>query len=442
MEPAEIEVRAARLRADGARVVLGVVSDSGGVMRGKSVPAARIESFARSGMGASLTWPVFCVDNHVAMTEQIGVVGDLRLALDLSSTVVLDGGLAWGVCDVLDQDGDPSPYSWRGVLQREADALAGAGLEVAMGHELEFLLTDADGRPLGDRDGWPCYGAGVFGELSAFAVELSDELTRVGLPPEQLHAEYGLGQFEVSLPPAPPVEAADGVLLARAVIGVVGRRHGLRASFSPVPFAGVAGNGAHLHVSFVRDGQPLLHGGDGPSGLHAEALSAVAGLVDGLPAAMAVLAGSVVSDDRMQPGHWSGAWACWGEENREAAVRLIAARRGNPHGANLEVKCVDSSANPWLSAGLVLGLARRGIESGAASPAPVEGDPAAVPEAERPAQLPSTAPARIAVFESSKLVRDVLGDPLHEAILAVRRHESTAYDGADAHEPTRFAWSG
>src|SRR3712207_8310712 len=90
----DIEVHAERLREAGLRTLTGVVSDSGGVIRAKTVPARRIESFARSGMGASLTWPVFCVDNGIAMTPEVGVVGDLRLTADLERAVVLDSGRA------------------------------------------------------------------------------------------------------------------------------------------------------------------------------------------------------------------------------------------------------------------------------------------------------------------------------------------------------------
>src|SRR3712207_8559509 len=85
-----------------------------------------------------------------------------------------------------------------------------------------------------------------------------------------------------------------------------------------------------MHVSLTRDGVPLLTGGPLAEGLTAEGASAVAGIVRNLPGGIAVLAGTVVSGERMQPGHWSGASACWGVENREAAVRLLLANNGNP----------------------------------------------------------------------------------------------------------------
>jgi glutamine synthetase len=441
----DIEVLAERLRGAGLRTLTGVVSDSGGVIRAKTVPARRIESFARSGMGASLTWPVFCVDNGIAMTPELGVVGDLRLTADLERAVVLDSGFGWAPADVRDQDGELSPYCWRSVARRQVDRLAALGLEALVGNELEFGLLDEAGRPLGERDGWPCYGAGVYSEVGEFAADLCERLDDVGVPVEQIHAEYGLGQFEISLPPREPVQAADDVLLARAVIGRTGRDHGLRVTFSPLPFPGGSGNGAHMHVSLTKEGVPLFAGGALPEGLTADGATAMAGIVRYLPDAIAVLAGTVVSDERLQPGHWSGAFACWGVENREAAVRLLLANNGNPHGANVEVKCVDSGANTYPATGLVLGFAALGIEGALELPDAVAVDPTQLtPEQARAAAvvpLPNDAAGRIALFEKSDAARAVLGPELHAAVLAVRRYESSLYEGEDAYAPTRFAWS-
>src|SRR4051794_39031098 len=443
--PSGVDRHAERLREAGIRTLTGVVSDSGGVLRAKTVPARRIESFARSGMGASLTWPVFCVDNGIAMTPELGVVGDLRLTADIEQAVVLDRGFGWAPADVRDQDGELSPYCWRSVTRRQVDRLAALGIEVLVGNELEFGLLDEAGRPLGERDGWPCYGAGVYSELSEFAADLCERLDAVDLPVEQIHAEYGLGQFEVSLPPREPVRAADDVLLARAVIGRTAREHGLRVTFSPVPFPGGSGNGAHMHVSLTRDGVLLLTGGPLAEGLTADGASAVAGIVRNLPGGIAVLAGTVVSGERMQPGHWSGAFSCWGVENREAAVRLLLANNGNPHGANVEVKCVDSGANTYLATGLVLGFAALGIESRLELPDAVTVDPTELtPEQARAATvvpLPNDAAGRIELFEGTTAARAAPARELPGAGVAVRRYESSRYADQDAHALTRFAWS-
>lgn len=443
--------KADQLRAAGLRTLTGVISDSGGVLRAKSVPAARVESFARNGMGASLTWPVFTIDNGVAVTELIGVAGDLRLTADLDTAVVLDGGLGWAVADVRDQEGNISPYCWRDVTRRQVDALAAMGIETLVGHEMEFTILDEEGLALGARDGWAAYGVGPYLALGEFAAEVTETLAAHDIPVEQIHAEYGVGQFELSLPPRDPMTAGANVLLARTVISQIAAGFGLKVSFSPVPFTGGAGNGAHLHVSLTKNGQPLLNGGPGvgvagTEGMHPEAAAAIAGVVEHLPGTMAVLAGSVVSGERMQPGHWSGAWTAWGVENREAAVRILVAGLGNPHGANIEVKCVDASANTWLATGLILGMMRHGIEHSLVPPAEVPGDPSLLSDEERAAlgvrALPWQPEERVALFADDPVVKEILGEPMHHALLAVRRYELTCLQGQDIHAATRYSWSG
>lgn len=330
-----------RLRDSGLRTLTGAVFDSGGVIRGKTVPLHRVEDFARAGMGASFTWPVFCVDNSIAMTDELNVIGDFRLTVDLESAVVLEDGFGWAAADLRDQDGLVTPYCWRHVTRTEMQRLADLDISVLVGHEIEFVLIDENGKPFGDRDGWQSYGVGVFSYVGGFASDLCERLARAGVPVEQVHAEYGPGQFEISLPPRDPVTAADNVLLARAVIGRAAREYGLRSSFSPAPYSTGSGNGAHMHLSFRQGSTALLSGGEDQEGLTREGACAIAGILRILPEAMAVLAGTVVSRARLQPGQWAGAYVCWGVENREAAVRLLKGNRGNPHGANVEVKCID-----------------------------------------------------------------------------------------------------
>ncbi|NYI70942.1 glutamine synthetase [Naumannella cuiyingiana] len=431
-------------RLRGMRTLTAVISDTGGVLRAKTAPAHRIEALATSGFGASATWSVFCVDGCVAETEAISPVGDNRLTADLASAVLLPGGFGWAAADLRDQDGAISAYCWRDVVRRQVTRLERIGVAARLGHELEFTLYAADGGPVSPVTGWPPYGAQQHFAHAGFAADVCAALARVGAPVEQFHAEFGAGQVELSLPPADPLTAADRVILARTVIGRVAHEHGLLTSFSPQPAPGGSGNGAHLHLSLARDKTPLF-AGDG-TGVPADGLAAIAGIVTELPAAIAVLAGTVVSGERLQPGSWSGAWAAWGVENREAAVRYIAGGPGTPRGANVEVKCIDGGANPWLATGLVLGLAAHGLESAVSDVAPVQVDPQTLAETERHSRgivaLPTDPQERINAFAASAVVRSILGDALHEAVLAVRRHEARHVDPDGVHERVRYAWSG
>ena len=128
---------------------------------------------------------------------------------------------------------------------------------------------------------------------------------------------------------------------------------------------------------------PLFSGGTGARGMTPEGESAIAGLVAGLPEAQGVLCGSILSGLRMQPGHWSGAFVCWGTENREAAVRFLIGGRSNPHGANVEVKVVDPSANPYFATATILGLALDGIEQKLPLPPETTVDPSSLSDKQR-----------------------------------------------------------
>lgn len=109
------------------------------------------------------------------------------------------------------------------------------GLSVLTGSEVEMVLTLSDGSPLPQRH-WNAYGLSAALEHGEFLVDLVSASEEVGLPVEQVHAEYGDSQFELSLAPAAPLESADNVVLARIVAGRVARRHGMAVSLSPQPF--------------------------------------------------------------------------------------------------------------------------------------------------------------------------------------------------------------
>lgn len=431
----------------GVRMVTGSVVDMAGVARSKSVPVARTATFHRSGMGASPTWNVFCIDNAVAFTPRFTVAGDIRLRADLAAARVLGDGMAWAPAEMFNQDGSPAAVCPRGLLRRTQSGLETAGYLALFGCELEFVLTQSGGSALATRP-WNAYGLSSTLDAEAFLVDLLQCCEDVSLPIEQIHAEYGDGQYEFAIAPADPLTAADHVVLARILVGRVARRHGMAASFSPVPFAGGTGNGAHQHMSLTRAGRPLFSGGEGPYGITVEGGAVIGAIVAGLPELIAVFAGSVLSGQRLQPGHWSGAFACWGLENREAAVRFCAATAGNPHGASVEVKCVDASANPYLAIATILGLALDGLTRGVALPPEVVGDPAALTAAEAAAsgivRLAADQRAALDALAASTLAPRLLGADILEATLAVRQHELDTYaddSTADLAERFRFAWS-
>ncbi|MDT2008614.1 glutamine synthetase [Rhodococcus opacus] len=419
--------------------IVGSIVDMAGVARAKVLPMSRLTSFVESGAGASPSWSVFCVDDHLAFTPSFSVVGDLRLRIDSDDVRNLGNGAYWAPACLSEQDGTPSPACTRGAVRRVTERLASSGLTARTGHEIEFTLFDA-----ATVEEWAAYGLNAVLAQEEFLDGLLSAAATAELPIEQVHAEAGLNQFEVSLAPADPVRAADDAVLARALISRAARAQGFRASFSPMPVAGGSGNGAHQHVSFSDGGLPLLSGGPGPHGLTESGGAAVAGILRALPEFTAVLAGSALSHLRLRPGMWSGVYRCWGLENREAAVRLCADTAGNPHGANLEIKPVDPSANPYLSTAAILGAAHDGILRALPLPDEVSVNPAELTGAEGVDLLPTLPSDVLGALRSSSLAHDLFGPAILEALLAVKEYENSRYRDEPVDEVAqrfRYAWT-
>ena len=438
----------AQLESDGVATLIGTVVSSAGLTHAKTIPLRKMGAFADPGLGASPVWHVFTIDQTgIALGGDLSVVGDQRIRIDLGALRILGDGLAWAPGAFYDQDGEPDPYCSRGALGRIERRLADAGFTALVGHEMEFLLVGPDGSRL-PAHLWAQYGlAGVL-EYEGFVRDVTDAATSSGVSIEQFHPEYGVNQFEISLTPQSPVAAADQLMLIRMIVGRAARRHGLRVSLSPVPFAGSVGSGAHQHFSLQKNNKSLFSDGPGARGMTPEGESAVAGVVAGLAEAEGVLCGSILSGLRMQPGHWSGAYVCWGTENREAAVRFLVGGSSNPLGANVEVKIVDPSANPYFATATILGLALDGIERKLTLPPETGVDPSTLTDDQRAAAgttlLSASQADTIDALDGSALVRGILGDQAVDAIVAVRRYEHETYGELGPDELAdkfRLAWS-
>jgi glutamine synthetase len=438
----------AHLEAEGVDTVIGTTVNPAGLTLAKTVPIRRTNAFANPGLGASPSWHVFAIDQTgIAFTPEAGVIGDQRLRIDLPALRIVGDGLAWAPAAFFEQDGTPVPACSRGTLSRIEAALADAGIEATIGHEIEFLLVAPDGGRLPSTL-WAQYGlAGVL-EHEAFVRDVIQSATAAGVAIEQFHPEYGANQFEISLPPQPPVAAADQLVLMRLVIARAARRQGLRISLSPTPFADSAGSGAHQHFSLTTPEGPLFSDGTGVRGMTSAGENAVAGVVRGLPEAQGILCGSIVSGLRMRPGNWAGAYACWGTENREAAVRFITGGPANPLGGNVEVKAIDPSANPYLASATILGLALDGIKHQTALPPEIAIDPALLSDSDRErdgvVRLTDAQPEAIAALDGSELLRSILGDSAVDSVAAVRRLEQERYGDLGPEQLAdkfRMAWS-
>ncbi|WP_298344207.1 glutamine synthetase family protein [Ferrimicrobium sp.] len=407
--------------------------DNAGIARVKAIPVERLDAALRSGIGMSPVFDAFLFNDHITESRYSGgPMGDLRLFLDLDSLTPIPSmpGWALGVVDRFDQYLRPHPNCSRGFLRRQLAQLADNSVAIKMGFEIEWVVSRGDDASFVPATDGSAYGLTRIVDLAEYARVLLVNLRNAELIVEQLHPEYAPGQFEISLPAMAPLAAVDRVVLAKTIIRSTGRAFGLATSFAPVVEVNGVGNGGHVHLSATRNNVPIFGGGDGPGGLTAVGADVIATLLDWLPGLLAVGAPSPASYLRLVPSHWAGAFQCWGIENREAALRLVAqSSLVASSNANLEVKCFDQSANPYLVAGALLAGVHNALDGGPPLPDPVACDPARLPDAPR---LPQSLEESIAKLWTIAPLLDAMGPELAEAFIAVRKAELVHFASASA----------
>jgi glutamine synthetase len=428
-----------------AAVVLGFV-DPSMIVRAKTVPIARFAETASSGVGLSTLFNVATSNDQFALLPGYidGPSGDLRLRPDPEATVPLAAmpGWAWAPVDQYTQAGEPYQACPRAFARRMVEAFDERGLSVRAVFEFEFSVgtKDADGALVPAHEG-PGYSDIALVRNQDFALELITAMEAQGLGLQQFHPEYADGQFEMSIAPSDPVGAADAAMVTRQTARAVARRHGLVASFAPQTGPDT-GNGAHVHLSLWAGDRNLMAGGEGPAGMERRAEGFIAGLLAELPALVAVAVPTVLGYERLQPHHWSGAMQCWGTENREAALRFVqGVTPATARGANIEVKPVDGTANPYLTIGSLLAAGLQGMEAGDRLPPSTEEDPDGLVDEVKSArgvrQLPSSLTEAADRFAASTVLADAMGDFLFQTFLATRREECTQYAGLEVDELIR-----
>ncbi len=442
-------VTAQELVDAGVRLVALVLIDNAGIARMKCVPIERLERAAESGIGWSTVSGLYLPDDSFAKDPSIySPTGDVRLRADLASAAPLgcSPGWGWAPVDQYEQSGEPWAGCQRAFLRRMVSRATERGIDLKAAWEIEWTVGLERGGDFEPLHAGPGYGAATFERTGDLMLALVDALNATGISVEQIHPEYANGQMEISLPPGDPITACDHAILTRHVVRTVAAQHGWRASFSPRVTAGSVGNGAHIHWSPWVDGLNQFTGGDGPEGLRPLGEAFIAGVLDHLPAMTALGAPTGLSYRRLAPSHWAGVYTCWGNDNREAALRLEGTGgQAAARSANVEWKSVDCTANPYLVLGAVIAAGLDGLDRELELPPAVSVDPADLTDDERRAagieRLPQSLSVAAAGLSGSSMLRAALGDYLHDRVAAVARAEAVASEPLDEEALVkRYRW--
>lgn len=420
------------LAAAGVKFIRILWCDNANVIRGKAVHIGALAHHHEHGVGISAAQQAIPVMYDAVVPESgLGPVGEIRLVPDWSTLCapsspgharvigdMVKDGAGWSCC--------PRKFLKRMVAETEAEKL-----EIMAAFENEFYLLRRG--PGGVEPADDTVFASLMAMISNQPVidEITSALVAQGIAVEQYYPESGPGQHEISTGHTHAMAAADRQIAFRETVHAVAPRHGLEASFLPKIFADKAGSGCHLHLSLWRDGQNLVPDTAGDHGLSKIARAFIAGVLNHLPALMALTTPSPNSYRRISPHCWSGAFRTWGLDNREAAIRVPA----QPSPTNFELKTADASANPYLALGATIAAGMDGVRRGLDPGEPVNVDPGRLPEIERSKRgvdpLPTNLGDAIYHLRRDQTLLNALGADLAQAYLAVRKAEWEALKDMD-----------
>ena len=403
-----------------------VFVDHAGIPKCKAVHRDSFER--RAGAGVGLAKGVLALDPSGALhpASGLGPVGEARLIPDLSTLTPLPfaRGQAMVSCDMTEPDAT-TPWDGcpRSALKRVLGRLAERGYRSLASFEAEFYVHGPEG-PL---DRTPYAGSFALTPAAEYVAELAETLEEMGIRPEQCHAEVGHGNLELSVGESEALEAADRRVQVLETIRGVAHRLGLEVTMAPKPYLDAAGNGHHLHFSIYEDDSPVFF--DSSGALSDAGSGFVAGLLEHLPAVMAFTTSSPNSYQRLAPGMWASAFAAYGPDNREAAIRIASPVAGAESAtANVELKPVDVTANPYLALAAVLAAGMDGIDRGLDPGEPTTVDPATLSEEERADRnirpLPSSFDQALNALENDEVLIEALGAPLVRTHVAVARAQA------------------
>jgi glutamine synthetase len=410
--------------------------DYSGVARAKSVPPERIQDAVERGVTfAMANWDLVITGQLVPEPGFALDSGDFHVIPEARSMVPIPyrSGVVQALGHLLDGHGLAWPGDPRARLAAQVDALASVGLSATVAFEAEFtLVRPQDGRyELADRGRmfttdeiearWPLVEAWL------------DALATMDIPVHQVAKEWGPAQYEISLLPADPISAVERFLFTRQVIRALSRQAGLRASFMPKLFSDVPGNGLHVHIGLIRDGNDAMAGA-GDDEISDVGSAAVAGLLRHASAQSALGSPSANSYKRLSPNTAAPAHICWAFGNRAALVRIP----GPGHARRLEYRAGDATANVYLLLTGLLAAIVDGVGRAESAPPAADVDVGRLSDREAAdagfARLPADLEAALSAFEADGVMVEAVGPVVAEHYPAVKRFELDLYRQAvDVH---------
>ena len=420
-----------RLESEGVQYVLGGWIDVNGRSKSKVVPIAHLpnllagsERYTPRGMGD---------------LGQMTPDEDECVAIPDPTTLVVcpwDRRWAWMAADLWFGGTEPFALCPRSILKRQLDLAAAEGFRFNLGVETELFVYSsvrADGylepmTPSGKLRPTQAYDADSVMDALPFLDPMAKYMAETGFGLFSFDSEGGDGQYEFDFTYAEALQMADRLAFFRLMVKQVAKQSGLTATFMPKPYTSAWGSGHHFNMSIesLVDGTNLFRDADDArgKGWSKTAYSFVAGIITHARAISALGNPTVNSYKRLTPRlkdgsvSWAPIFAAYGDNNRSCMLRL-------PHNRPaIENRGVDSAANTYLTAAIMLAAGMEGVRLGLDPGDPVEGltyDWRSTPHGA--VRLPRNLLEAVDAFRDDPLVHEVFSEQFVAAYAEMKQAE-------------------
>lgn len=188
-------------------------------------------------------------------------------------------------------------------------------------------------------------------------------MEQAGIPVKYHHPEVGAaGQFEIEPKLGQMSKMADASMMIKYIIRNTALKYGLAATLMPKPVYGEAGNGMHVHMLLLKDGQPVFSDDNGYSHLSKEAHWFMGGLLKHISSLCALTNPSTNSFKRLVPGFEAPVTVGYATSNRSAVIRIPAYAK-SPNMRRFEIRNPDATCNPYFCYAALLMAGLDGIKN-------------------------------------------------------------------------------
>jgi glutamine synthetase len=232
------------------------------------------------------------------------------------------------LCSFYTRDGKPLESAPEYILRKaHRDFQKATGYTFRAMGELEYYVISPkdDLYPTIDQKGY--HSSEPFVHNENLRLEAMKLIAQCGGKIKYGHSEVGnfstethrYEQHEIEFTPVNAEETVDQLIIAKWILRMLGKKHGVVISFAPKITVGKAGSGLHIHFQINKGNENLMADDEGLSDI---AKKVIAGILNKAQSLTAFGNTIPVSYLRLVPHQEAPTMVCWGDSNRSVLVRV------------------------------------------------------------------------------------------------------------------------